>query len=559
MHKVTVIGLDGGSYAVIDHLVAHGRLPNFARLMEKGSRGDLLSTRPPVTWPAWASFYTGTNPGKTGAADLFKFRPGTYQLEPMNAGNLRGTPIWSQAGSRGKRVCIYNVPVTYPAIPVNGVLISGLDAPRFNDQAIYPLELKEKLMAAVPDFQISFENDAKYMVTRLKDPVGEWIRQLKAYLEMELRTIDYLMKMEDWDLFVSVIRSTDIFQHTLWHDAEKVISGKDVTAEEQRRAEAVFACYDEIDARFGESASAWGTGRNLIVMSDHGFGLLRGTVCVNRVLEAAGLLRFRPAGERSRSDCYILSKLKANMPLSARQKIKRLLGKEESRERWSSYVDILVADIDWEHTKIFSVGGFGCLFLNLKGRDPLGAVDEMERQEVLAAAEAALSGLRHPDDGEPMVTEFYRKEELYQGPFISEVPDLVINMRDWSYCPVIGTANELSEEAIIRPPVKEWKELAHTGTHRREGILFMDGPDISQTDFGEVQMVDVAPTIMNLLGLPEDENWDGRIIAKALKGGAMPVEAGPEYEHRQSVEAASVYSEEDEDEVRKRLEDLGYL
>src|SRR5665811_198804 len=136
--------------------------------MGKGSRATLLSTVPPLTWPAWASFYTGTNPGKTGAADLFKFRPGTYQLEPMNAGNLRGEPIWSLASSKGKRVCVYNVPVTYPAIPVNGILISGLDAPSFNDRSIYPLEFKERLLAAVPDFKITFENDAKYLVTHHK-------------------------------------------------------------------------------------------------------------------------------------------------------------------------------------------------------------------------------------------------------------------------------------------------------------------------------------------------------------------------------------------------------
>src|SRR3990172_1193142 len=113
MSKVCIIGLDGGTFAVIDYLVGQKRLPNFARLMGEGSRATLFSTTPPLTWPAWASFYTGTNPGKTGAADLFKFRPGTYQLEPMNAGNLQGTPIWSLASGHGKRVCVYNVPVTY--------------------------------------------------------------------------------------------------------------------------------------------------------------------------------------------------------------------------------------------------------------------------------------------------------------------------------------------------------------------------------------------------------------------------------------------------------------
>src|SRR5665811_397758 len=108
MSKVCVIGLDGGTFAVIDYLVGQKRLPNFARLMTAGSRGTLLSTTPPLTPAAWSSFFTGCNPGKTGAIGFFKFRPGTYQLEPMNAGNLQSTPIWSLASSRGKRVCVYN-------------------------------------------------------------------------------------------------------------------------------------------------------------------------------------------------------------------------------------------------------------------------------------------------------------------------------------------------------------------------------------------------------------------------------------------------------------------
>ena len=84
MSKVCVIGLDGGTFSVIDYLIRQKRLPNFARLMTEGSRATLLSTTPPLTPAAWTSFYTGSNPGKTGAVGFFKFRPGTYQLEPMN-------------------------------------------------------------------------------------------------------------------------------------------------------------------------------------------------------------------------------------------------------------------------------------------------------------------------------------------------------------------------------------------------------------------------------------------------------------------------------------------
>ncbi|GBE58475.1 type I phosphodiesterase / nucleotide pyrophosphatase [bacterium BMS3Abin01] len=564
MSKLCIIGLDGATFTVIDYLVEQKRLPNFSRLMDEGSHGTLLSTAPPLTWPAWASFFTGTNPGKTGAADLFKFRPGTYKLEPMNAGNLHGTPFWSLAGSQGKRVCVYNVPVTYPAVPVNGILISGLDAPGFNDKSIYPLELREKLLEAVPEFRISFENDAKYLVNNHKEPVKEWIRQLKDYLKMEIKVINYLMQLEDWDLFVSVIRSTDIFQHTLWADIEKVIAGEEVSGMEMMRAEAVFACYESIDRELGESWSRWGSDRNLIIMSDHGFGCLRGIVSINRVLAGAGLLKFRPVSSKKRSRSYLVKKLQERLPLETRQRIKRFLGRGGAEERWFSYVDVLVADIDWERTKICSIGGFGCLYVNLKGRDPLGTVSsEEERQEVLAAAETAISELRDPRDGQPMVTRFYRKEDIYHGPLMPEIPDLIVDLRDWAYCTVIGTASDLAAESIIREPTREWKQLAHTGAHRREGILVLHGPDVDHAKLKGAQMVDIAPTALNIIGISASRDYDGQVLEAALSGGrakqVRETDITDDAVREEHKPAGDTYSDSDEEEIRNRLSDLGYL
>lgn len=561
MAKVCVIGLDGGTFSVIDHLIREKRLPNFDRLMNGGSRATLLSTIPPLTPAAWSSFFTGSNPGKTGAVGFFRFRPGTYQLEPMNAGNLRGETIWSLAGSRGKRVCVYNVPVTYPAAPVNGILISGMDAPSFDDQAIHPLEQKDSFLAAIPDFKISNDIDAKYLITHSRNPVGRFIGQLREHLRMELRTIDYLMGLEDWDLFTAVIRSTDSFQHVFWKDVARVISGAEVTAAERERAEAVFDCYETIDRELGDKWESWCSDRNLIFMSDHGFGELRSDVCLNRLLADAGLLSFHQRGSGGRQRQYLIGRLKAHLPRGARQKIKRLLGRDATGQRWHKFVDSLVADIDWSRTRIYAIAQHGCLYVNLKDRDPLGTVSgEAERQEVLAETEAALSRLRDPDDGEPVITEFYRKEELFEGPLSHTMPDMVINMRDWSYRGIYSTRVELAGEDIFRPQAREWQELGHTGAHRREGILMLSGPDIVAADLGAVRMVDVAPTIMALLELPPHDDWDGEALTPILGDGiSRPGADAPAYRTRAQDEGDPTYSAEEEEEIRKRLENLGYL
>ena len=536
-------------------------MPNFAGLMANGSRANLMSTIPPLTPAAWSSFSTGTNPGKTGAVGFFRFQPGTYRLEPMNAANLRGTPFWLMAGNFGKRVCVYNVPVTYPAAPVNGIMISGMDAPRFDDRAIYPLEYKDKFVAEFPDFRVSCEIDAPYLVKHSRDPLGEGIRRLQAHLDLEIRVINHLMSLEDWDAFVAVIRSPDSFQHFFWRDAERVIAGEEVSAEVAQRAEAVFACYEVIDQEWEKTWSRWCSDRTVIFMSDHGFGSLRADVCLNRVLANAGLVKFLPRGGRSRIRESFAIKMQSHLPAQTRKKLKNFTNRKKSDDRWRSFVDSLVADIDWERTRLFAIAQHGCLYLNMKGRQPLGTVSgEAEMRSVLAEAEAVLSDLKDPDDGKAVVTGFYRREEIYDGPLLEQMPDMVVNMRDWSYRGISSTSVELSEEPLFRYGQRGWGRFSHTGNHRREGIMVMNGPGIKAVNLNTAQMVDLAPTILRLLGLEIPGEMDGRALEEALTG--LDTEPGMDVhasrDSRRTI-SGSVYSGEDEIEIRRRLENLGYL
>lgn len=561
MAKVCVIGLDGGSLRVIDFLMAANRLPNLSKISREGSRATLMSTIPPLTPAAWASFYTGMNPGKHGVVDFFTRMPGSYRLSPINATRVGGTPIWSLASDYGLRTCIYNVPMTYPACPVNGVMISGMDTPRLDDLAIYPADFSNKLLKEISDFSIEPRVDVKYLVNNHPDPVGEYIEKLKGYLLTETRTIRYLMQIEDWNLFVGVIRTADIFQHVFWESVDKVISGNDsVSNDDNRRAEAVFSCYEALDRELGEM-----DGWSLILMSDHGFGHLKADVCLNRTLSEAGLLKFKKKSFRRRSKEYVFNTLSPRIPPESRWKIKRYLQKDyETGRGVVLFVDALVADIDWSQTRIYSLAQFGCLYTNYKGREPMGIVKgEKERQAVLAEAEAALSEIRDPDNGEPVVTEFHRREDLYHGALEKEMPDMVLVMRDYAYRAVYSTYSELAEEPIIRTPFRERKQLTHTGNHRREGMLFLHGPGIRHVDLGVANMVDIAPTVMTLLGLPVQDYYDGKVLDEALQDSIrekvsveQAEDRGKKYSH---AEPEKVLSEEDEEEVRKRLEDLGYL
>ena len=91
--RVLVIGLDGGTFDIIKPLVAQGKLPTIGKLMKGGVYGDLISTIPPVTSPAWPSFMTGKNPGKHGVFD-FVGRGKGYSKVIKNARDIKAKTLW---------------------------------------------------------------------------------------------------------------------------------------------------------------------------------------------------------------------------------------------------------------------------------------------------------------------------------------------------------------------------------------------------------------------------------------------------------------------------------
>jgi predicted AlkP superfamily phosphohydrolase/phosphomutase len=137
-NKVLVIGLDGVPFGLVRDWAAAGHMPVLKRLIDSGVAGELRSTMPPTSGPAWSSFATGKNPGKTGIYDFLYRKPGTYAFPPVNAAMRSGRSLWSLLGEQNRRVAVVNIPISYPVEPVNGVLISGWMTPYFATDYTHP-------------------------------------------------------------------------------------------------------------------------------------------------------------------------------------------------------------------------------------------------------------------------------------------------------------------------------------------------------------------------------------------------------------------------------------
>ena len=142
--RVLVIGWDGATFELISPWVDQGLLPNTKRMMEQGSYGVMQSVIRPGSPQAWSSFVTGMNPGKHGIFNFIEKVKNSYRVTFVNAKARGGDSVWKILSHHGLRVGVMNIPISYPPEKVNGVFLSGLDAPGVESKFTYPETLYEE-------------------------------------------------------------------------------------------------------------------------------------------------------------------------------------------------------------------------------------------------------------------------------------------------------------------------------------------------------------------------------------------------------------------------------
>jgi len=126
---VVFVGIDGASWEFLDPLIARGILPNLRRIKREGTHGTLRSIDCFVSPPAWATMLSGYLPEKTGVYSFGKWDPDGQEFASVNADDVEVPRVWEVASHGGRTVGIFNVPMSYPPQPVNGVIVSGMMTP----------------------------------------------------------------------------------------------------------------------------------------------------------------------------------------------------------------------------------------------------------------------------------------------------------------------------------------------------------------------------------------------------------------------------------------------
>jgi len=538
--RVIVIGIDGGTLDLIKPWVKAGHLPTFERLMRQGSWGELRSTFPPLTCPAWYSFSTGMNPGKLGMFNFFGLERGSYRIKMHSYDDLRGCPeVWDLLNSQGYTCGIVNNPIAYPPREILGYMVAGFRAPSKRHEYTWPPEMRARLDEIADGYEID--------VPIGKDP-QDTLKAALSVMAKRQKVFLHLLRHDPTDFFLGVFTGTDrICHHLMNRSAQKMLP--------------LFKALDQNIAAIWETLEPED---RFLIMSDHGFGPRSDGFYVNQWLIDQSYLRLKAGRDPFERLGLTVKHLRdirdrcglRDWRLAARALgfLNRFLPFGTIEGEGQSILDLIKRDrIEWNETRAIAIPDG--IYLNTQDR-PQGIVPLGEKAQALCTEiRRKLADVYNSDLGRRLRIRTYAPEELYWGSRVDRAPDILWSIEDWSW----GTIWNIPEGGGWFGKL----DLAH---HRPNGLFMAAGPGIAAgLRVREAEIVDLAPTILHWMGIPVPAEMDGQMLEEImLPGEGIPKTAAPagESDRRPDHDLEPVLcatKEESESKVWERLRGLGYL
>ncbi|MFN2590261.1 MAG: alkaline phosphatase family protein [Actinomycetota bacterium] len=534
MSRTLVVGWDGGTWSVADPLIEAGRLPVLASLSRSAAKGTLESVPNMNSAPAWSTIVTGVDPGRHGIFYFDERVPGSYGRRIINAERRAAPSLWRMSSDAGRRIVVVNVPISYPAEPVNGVLVAGLDTPSKDLPGFaHPSDLPRRYADLFRSYVVEPQAPTLIRDGRVREAERALLDAVDGWTSLTAR----LMQDEDWDLVFVVFTSTDTCQHFFWD------------VEGNRVVERVYEVQDEATGRLVELARSQDPDVNVIVLADHGGATnTRGPELMPVWLEDQGLMTRVQPGLRSRLMVRGFNLINRKLTRERKRALARVFpGLKERAEAESR-----LGGIDWSRTRAYSDGVRDDVLINLEGRDPQGVVGPEELDGFVAELKSMIAGITEEDTGRPVVDEALHRNDVYQGPFVDRAPDFTIRWRieNRAFAPFAArteTGRARMREILSRSPQQP-------GGHHPLGMFVATGPNVRPGPVAG-RLADVTPTVLALLGVPVPDDLDGRPLGFLERVEVVSAERGS----TEMLDRESGYSPEEEEAVRRRLEDLGYI
>ncbi|MFH2108288.1 MAG: alkaline phosphatase family protein [Chrysiogenia bacterium] len=280
--KLLIIGLDGVSHEMLAGNGQPSLLPSLNEFFAARTVRMSVSI-PEISAVSWSSFMTGTQAGNHGIFGFVDLVPGTYQYRFPNFSDLKAATFFDELGLKNKRSVIINLPATYPARAIPGVMISGFVALDL-EKAVYPASYIPILK------QMGYQIDVD--AGKGRDKKAEFLADLHCALKIRKQVADLLWEKENWDVFMFTITETDRLQHFLY----------DAYGDSRHPYNCEFKGFyqevDQIAASFLQRAAKEGD-IEIVALSDHGFAPIKSEVYLNPILKKHGYFSLEKVESRS--------------------------------------------------------------------------------------------------------------------------------------------------------------------------------------------------------------------------------------------------------------------
>jgi len=452
--KVLVIGLDCAPSSIV--FDQKDELPVLRELIENGLYGNLRSSDPPITIPAWMVMCTGMDSGQLGLYGFRHRRDYSYKnIWIATSQSIKEKTVWDIIGEHGGQSTLVSVPPSYPPKPVAGNLISCFITPGQEKDYTYPVQLKEEIESKFGPyiFDVVFRTEEK----------DKLLDQIYSMTEKRFQVMNYMIRHKPWDFFMFVEIGVDRIQHAFWKYMD---SEHHLYVPGNKYENAIMDYYKDLDKKLGELISNVPGDTAIVVVSDHGAKRMKGAFCINEWLIEQG---------------YLAVKAKPESPIS---------------------LDNL--EIDWSRTKAWGWGGYYArIFLNIDGREPQGIINPEHYEKERDALVEKLMSLQGPN-GEAWRTRVIKPQEYFKV-LNGDYPDLMVYFDDlyWRSAGTLGHGTKYLLENDTGPD---------DAVHDQEGIYILYDPKNKTHKRKDTQIIDIAPTVLNLMGIPVPDDMKGHVI-----------------------------------------------
>jgi len=496
--KLMTIGLDGASPVLVEKWIDH--LPNLRGLRNDGVQGGLESVVPPSSVPAWQCFATGKNPAKIGVWGFISIGPDRRVRKGRTTPDLGC--FWDKCSQAGHRVGVFNVPGTYPPYAINGFMVSGFPTPPGKVWS-YPRELMSKIDRAVGGYEIDVPLTKP---SEMRGGEEAYLAQVERLHRKSVLAAKLLLEWFNPHVFVMTLQGIDMVQHDFWRYMEN---------DGSPYSNVVRDWYVKLDAAVGELRRFAAPETTTLVLSDHGSAPVSTSLHVNELLRAEGLLKLRNSQNVKQSGAFytkLRQMILRNLPPDAIRAIYKVTPSSVAHKltvsaKLERTLTHLTENIDWEQSQAFSTGGHqAAIYTNLRQNKTRSNAKPDELESTICGL---FNNLRHPRTGEKLRPVFHLRKKVFWGPYENEAPDLCVELFS-------------EKEKIHMNPTlgggKMWSFSPHlSAEHVRQGYWAMVGPNIVSGLRMDASILDLAPTVLSLLGLGVSSDLDGRVLAETFK------------------------------------------